>query len=87
MPENWLTYCSMKRQKYLRDKLGAIFLDFFVSQYPLLFVDSINGMAQLKKYNTNLIINNDLLAIINEIQKLLEMCPWDTDAPAIAKFL
>ena len=39
--ENWLTYCSMKIQNYLCDKLGFLFLDFFMSQYPLLFVDSI----------------------------------------------
>ena len=39
--ENWLTYCSMKIQNYLCDKLGSKFLDFFMSQYPLLFVDSI----------------------------------------------
>ena len=39
--ENWLTYCSMRIQNYLCDKLGIQFLDFFMSQYPLLFVDSI----------------------------------------------
>ena len=39
--ENWLTYCSMEIQNYLCDKLGIKFLDFFMSQYPLLFVDSI----------------------------------------------
>ena len=43
MQENWLThmYCYMKTQNYLCDKLGFLFLDCFMSQYPLLFVDSI----------------------------------------------
>ena len=39
--ENWLTYCSMKIQNYLCVNLGIKFLGFFMSQYPLLFVDSI----------------------------------------------
>ena len=39
--ENCLTYCSMIIQNYLCDKLVFSFLDFFNSQYPLLFVDSI----------------------------------------------
>ena len=41
MQESWLTYCCIQRQNYLCDKLGFYFLDFFMSQYPLLFVDSI----------------------------------------------
>ena len=39
--ENWLTYCSVKIQNHLCDKVGFYFLYFFMSQYPLLFVDSI----------------------------------------------
>ena len=41
MQESWLTYCYIQRQNYFCDKLGFEFLDFFMSQYPLLFVDSI----------------------------------------------
>ena len=45
--ENWLTYCSMKIQNCLCDKLGIQFLNFFMSQYPLLFVDSIYACTAL----------------------------------------
>ena len=47
--ENWLTHCSMKIQNYLCDKLGFYFLDFFMSQYPLLFVDSILMLLWIRR--------------------------------------
>ena len=39
--ENWFTYCFMKIPNNLCNKLGFYFLDFFMSQYPLLLVGSI----------------------------------------------
>ena len=53
MQESWLTYCFIQRQKYLCDKLGLLFLEFFMSKYPLLFVDSIHVQMEPESYKLN----------------------------------